>query len=115
MRVHFYPMPKRIIRQGRATVVLFEDGAKSVVRLQDGDTDDIYVAICIAIAKRFCGSGAEIKKLISKVEYPEAEKCKVKPPKKAKQKKPKYRQPGMPFSAIELFHELFDEMNERSQ
>lgn len=113
MSVHFYPMPKRIIRQGKATVVLFNDGQKSVVRLQDGDTDDIYVAICIAIAKRFCGSGAEIKKLVQMVEYPE--KCKTKPPKKAKPKKPKYRQPGIPFSPIELFHELFDEMQERAQ
>ena len=111
--VNLYPFPTRIIRQDKATVVLFNDGQKSVVRLQDGDTDDIYVAICIAIAKRFCGSGAEIKKLVQMVEYPE--KCKTKPPKKAKQKKPKYRQPGIPFSPIELFHELFDEMQERAQ
>lgn len=114
MQPHFYPFPKRIIRQGKATIVFFDDGGKTVVRLQDGDEDDIYVAICIAIAKRFAGSSSALKKLVDLVEDP-LEISKVKHPKKPKYKKPKHRQPGLPFSAVELFHELFDEMQERSQ
>ena len=115
--MHFYPQPIRIIRQGPATVLLFNDGSKSVVKLQDGEEDDIYNAICIAIAKKFVGSGAGIKKLVRMVEEPE--KPKVKPRKNPKsdpaKKRYKYHLPFLPFCAEELFAELFDEINERSQ
>lgn len=45
---------ERIIRNGSATIVLFSDGTKSVVRLQDGDADDPEKAVMAAILKRFC-------------------------------------------------------------
>lgn len=45
---------ERIIRNGSATIVLFSDGTKSVVRLQDGDADDQEKAVMAAILKRFC-------------------------------------------------------------
>ena len=109
---HLYPHPTRIIRQGKATVLLFSDGTKSVVRLQEGERDDIYDAICIAYTKRFLGSGAEIKRLLDSVEYIR-EKPKVKRPKIPKLKPG--NTPPLPFSAVELFHELFDEMQERAQ
>ena len=84
----FYPRPERIIRRDRATIVIFDDGTKRVVRLQDGDTDDMYVAICIAIAKKFCGSGTNIKRLVDKVEYlgdSKANKPEIPKPKRQKQ------------------------------
>ena len=113
----FYPRPERIIRRDRATIVIFDDGTKRVVRLQDGDTDDMYVAICIAIAKKFCGSGTNIKRLVDKVEY--LEDSKVKAPKIPKPKRPKHHQSGLSAEAAarleELFYDLFDEMQERSQ
>ena len=113
----FYPRPERIIRRDRATIVIFDDGTKRVVRLQDGDTDDMYVAICIAIAKKFCGSGTNIKRLVDKVEYlgdSKANKSEIPKP-----KRPKHHQSGLSDEAAarleELFYELFDEMQERSQ
>lgn len=109
---HLYPFPERIIRHGIATVVIFDDGSKAVVRLKDGDQDDIYDAICAAIAKRFVGSSAEIKRLLDSVEHV-PEKPKAKRTKKSPFKFSKTVAPCAPFSAIELFHELFDEMQER--
>ena len=115
----FYPRPERIIRRDRATIVIFDDGTKRVVRLQDGDTDDMYVAICIAIAKKFCGSGANIKRLVDKVEYlgdSKANKPEIPKPMPKRQKQHQY---GLSAEAAarleELFYELFDEMQERSQ
>lgn len=111
-KVHLYPFPVRIIRHGIATAVFFDDGSKTVVRLKDGDQDDIYDALCAAIAKRVVGSSAEIKRLLDSVEYVR-EKSKVKRPKIPKCKPG--NTPPLPFSAVELFHELFDEMQERAQ
>ena len=66
---HFYPQPRKIIRSGPATILLFDDGSKSVVRLRDGDTDDPYIAVCCAIAKRFVGSGIGLKRMVDEIEY----------------------------------------------
>ena len=113
----FYPRPERIIRRDRATIVIFDDGTRRVVRLQDGDTDDMYVAICIAIAKKFCGSGTYIKRLVDKVEY--LGNSKANKPEIQKPKRQKHHQSGLSDEAAarleELFYELFDEMQERSQ
>ena len=115
--MNFYPQPYKIVRQGPATICWFEDGTKSVVRLQDGDEDDIYNAVCIAIAKRYVGSGSAIKRLVNMVE--DTEKSKANRQKNPKydpaKKRYKYHLPFMPFCAEELFAELFDELNERSQ
>ena len=60
---------KKILRKDRATIVFFEDGTKSVVRLRDTDEDDPYVAVCCAIAKHVMGSGVAIRKLVDSIEY----------------------------------------------
>lgn len=118
--IFFYPKPTRIIRQDRATIVMFDDGTKRVVRLQDGEEDDIYDAICIAIAKRFLGSGAAIKNLVKQVEYlPGKSKAATPENPKPMPKRQKHHQYGLSAEAAarleELFYDLFDEMQERSQ
>lgn len=60
---------RRIIRNGPATIVLFTDGTKSVVRRGADEPDDQYHAICAAIAKRVVGSGVKVKKLVDMVEF----------------------------------------------
>ena len=103
--MNWFPQPQKIIRRERATIVLFTDGTRSVVRLQDGDTDDPYVAVCIAIAKRFAGSGTALKRLVHMAELEEQPKPK-KAPKESKP--PKYHLPFLPFDPEELFTELFE-------
>lgn len=59
----------KVVRKAWATIVFFDDGTKSVVRLRDTDEDDPYVAVCCAIAKRAMGSGTAIRKLVDQIEY----------------------------------------------
>lgn len=62
------PRVERVIRNGPATIVTFTDGTKSVVKLRDGERDDQYVAVCIAIAKRVIGSGTKLQHIVDNVE-----------------------------------------------
>lgn len=57
--------PERILRSGRATIVFWGDGSKTVVKLQDGEPDDPYLALLAALGKKIYGSNSKIKKLIS--------------------------------------------------
>lgn len=50
------PSPKKVIYNGPATVVIFEDGSKTVVKLQEGETMDREKAVYAAICKRMFGS-----------------------------------------------------------
>ena len=50
------PSPKKVIYNGPATIVIFEDGSKTVVKLQEGETMDREKAVYAAICKRIFGS-----------------------------------------------------------
>lgn len=50
------PSPKKVIYNGPATIVIFEDGSKTVVKLQEGETMDREKAVYAAICKRMFGS-----------------------------------------------------------
>lgn len=63
------PVVRRVLRSGPATIVLFNDGTKSVVKRQKGEPDDPYQAVCAAIAKRVAGSGTRLKQLVESIEY----------------------------------------------
>lgn len=62
--------PKKIIANGIATIVFWNDGTKTVVKLADDDEDDLYNAFCAAFAKKMFGSNSAIKKQIERTYEP---------------------------------------------
>ena len=60
------PKPKQIFSNVMAgvTVVLWEDGTKTIVRLCEGDHYDPYAAFCAAFAKKCYGSNSALKREI---------------------------------------------------
>lgn len=44
--------PKKIIHNENATIVLWNDGTKTVIK---GKGDDLFAAFCICLAKKYCG------------------------------------------------------------
>lgn len=56
--------PKRIVRNGRATIVFWYDGKKTVVKRKHGEPDDPYLAFLAALGKKVYGSNSAIKRLI---------------------------------------------------
>lgn len=64
--------PIKIIVNGPATIVFWEDGTKTVVKCAKGDTWDIYNAFTAALAIKVFGSNSKIKKILkTKVEWPD--------------------------------------------
>lgn len=57
--------PKKIIRNGPATIVFWNDGKKTVVMKADGDNDNPYNAFCAALAIHIFGNNSALKKIIS--------------------------------------------------
>lgn len=72
------PMPTKILKNGRATVVFFADDTKVVVKLPEGVEDNDYNAFCAAITKKMFGTNTRIKRkmeLITEIApTPEAKK-----------------------------------------
>ena len=64
---------KKVIFNGPATIVLWEDGTKTVIKKTDGDPFDAEKAIALCYMKKFFGNGSEFKKQIKKW-LPEEEK-----------------------------------------
>lgn len=64
-----YPKPKKVIYDEDAgvTVVLWEDGQKTIVRAAEGEDLDIYDAFCAAYCKRIYGSNSALKRELNKV------------------------------------------------
>ena len=56
--------PAKIIVNGTATIVIWSDNTKTVVKCMDGDTFDVYNTFCAAFAKKLYGSNGLIKQLI---------------------------------------------------
>ena len=56
--------PKRILRSGPATIVFWEDGTKTIVKLSDGEEDNAYAAFTAALAIRIFGSNSKLKKMV---------------------------------------------------
>lgn len=61
------PMPTKILRNGRATVVFFADDTKVVVKLPEGVEDNDYNAFCAAITKKMFGTNTRIKNCMEKI------------------------------------------------
>lgn len=62
------PTLKRIIvrENARVTVVLWDDGTKTIVKCSEADTYDVYAAYCAAFAKKCYGTNSQLKKTIEK-------------------------------------------------
>lgn len=70
-------MPDRILKSGNATIIFWKDGAKTVVKLPEGDTPDDYSAFTAALAKKIFGSNSKVKKVIktkTEIQKPKAKK-----------------------------------------
>lgn len=70
MKLTYYiPTPKKVIfnENYQVTVVLWEDGTKTIVRCAENTTPDPYAAYCAAFAKKCYGSNSKLKKTIKKL------------------------------------------------
>lgn len=63
------PTPKKIIfnENYQVTVVLWEDGTKTIVRCAENTAPDPYAAYCAAFAKKCYSSNSKLKKTIKKL------------------------------------------------
>lgn len=70
------PTPKHIIVRENAgvTIVLWDDGTKTVVRCSEADTYDVYAAYCAAFTKKCYGTNSHLKKTIEKLTVYQEEK-----------------------------------------
>ena len=56
--------PVRIIRNGNATIVMWADGTKTVVKKSADDPEDDYAAFTAALAKKVYGNNSHFKKML---------------------------------------------------
>ena len=59
-------VPKRVIFHGPATIVIWSDGEKTIVKCQPDETMDREKAIAMAIAKRALGNKGNYYEVIKK-------------------------------------------------
>lgn len=69
--------PDRIVKSGRATIVFWDDGTKTVVKRSPDEPDNVYNAFLAALGIKIFGSNSQLKKIIK-------EQTVVQKPKKAK-------------------------------
>jgi hypothetical protein len=69
-------IPRKVIFNGPATVVMWEDGTKTVVKKTEDDTDDREKAVMFAILKKACGSRGNMNRYLKsfKEDKPNEEK-----------------------------------------
>lgn len=64
--------PLKIIVNGPATIVFWQDGTKTVVKCAKGESWDIYNAFTAALAIKIFGTNSKIKKILkTKIEWPD--------------------------------------------
>lgn len=64
------PQPKKLIVNGPATVILWDDGSKTVAKCNKDEPFDPEKGVAIAIAKRFVSSG-KLHKLFDDARFQE--------------------------------------------
>lgn len=55
---------ERIVRNGPATIVFWNDGTKTIVKKSADAPDDMYYAFTAAFTKKCFGSNSQIRKII---------------------------------------------------
>lgn len=58
--------PTRILRSGRATIVFWQDGTKTVVKKSPDEEDNAYAAFTAALAIKIFGSNSKLKKIVER-------------------------------------------------
>lgn len=58
---------RRIIKNGPATIVFWEDNTKTVVVRKKGEKDNLYYAFCAALAKRIYGNNSQVNKIVKSI------------------------------------------------
>ena len=101
------PMPTRMLKNGRATVVFFADDTKVVVKLPDGVEDNEYNAFCAAIAKKMFGTNTRIKRKMEAIrEVAPTENERREALKKAKEEEESKRQAEIDKKVRRMAHEM---------
>lgn len=57
---HLGYKPRKIIHNENATIVLWNDGTKTVIK---GQGDDLFAAFCICFAKKYCHGSTVLNRL----------------------------------------------------
>jgi hypothetical protein len=52
------PQPKKVIFNGPATIVMWQDSTKTIVKRREGEEDDREKAVMYCIIKKLCGNKA---------------------------------------------------------
>ena len=63
---NFSVHPKQIIFNNPATIVIWEDGSKTVVKTMHGDKFNEEIGVAMAYMKKLLGSSTQFKKLVKK-------------------------------------------------
>lgn len=58
------PYPKKIIYNGPATIVFWEDGTKTIVKRAKKEKDNKYNAFCAALAKKIFGNNSRVNAIV---------------------------------------------------
>ena len=61
--------PKKVIFSNPATIVMWRDGTKTVVKCQEGEKFDEYTGFCIAFTKKFLDTNSKIKSIVENAEH----------------------------------------------
>jgi hypothetical protein len=57
--------PRKVIFSGPKTIVIWEDGTKTIVGCAEGQEYDEYAGFCAALAKKIFGSTAKAKRMMN--------------------------------------------------
>ena len=76
----YAPTPKKIIvnEDSKVTVVMWDDGTKTIVKCSEADQYDSYAAYCAAFAKKCYGTNSQLKKTIENLTVVQESKKKKK-------------------------------------
>ena len=58
------PIPKKIIYNGPATIVFWDDGTKTIVKRSKKEKDNKYNAFCAALAKKVYGNNSKVNRYV---------------------------------------------------
>ena len=69
---------KRVIFSDRKTIILWNDGSKTMVSCAEGEQLDPYMGFCAAFTKGFFGSKHRVEKIVKNADYQPSKKTKKK-------------------------------------
>lgn len=61
------PIPTKVIHNGNKTIVIWDDGDKTIVSCGDDEEFDNYTGFLAALAKKLYGSTSRAKKMVRRV------------------------------------------------